>query len=175
MACFKNKEKEQFCFTLQYFMEEAIMEIRELLCSDIEDIIDLYMKHLTPYPPKEEQIKEDWLSMLEKIQENPDYHIAVGVIDGKIISSITLVIIRNLTHNLRPYSVVENVVTHSEYRNKGYASKLFDYVTQIAEEEKCYKIMLMTGSKRESTLNFYKKNGFSVGEKTACLKRIKLS
>ncbi|MHB1483342.1 MAG: GNAT family N-acetyltransferase [Saccharofermentanales bacterium] len=67
---------------------------------------------------------------------------------------------------------MENVVTNIDYRNKGYASALICKASEIAKEFNCYKIMLMTGSKKESTLNFYKNNGFSVDEKTACLKRL---
>lgn len=88
-----------------------------------------------------------------------------------VVSSVTLVVIRNLTHNLRPYSVIENVVTHSDYRNKGFASALIEKASTIAKDNDCYKIMLMTGSKKESTLRFYERCGFSMNEKTAFLKR----
>jgi GNAT superfamily N-acetyltransferase len=67
---------------------------------------------------------------------------------------------------------MENVVTHYDYRNRGYASKMIQYAADIAKRENCYKIMLMTGSKKESTLNFYKNNGFSDKEKTAFLMRL---
>jgi len=148
------------------------VKIREALVDDVEGLQELYLKHLTKYPPQEPQLKKDWITLLEKLKENKDYHLIVGIEEGKVVSSVTLVIIRNLTHNLRPYSVMENVVTHSDYRKRGYASELIEYGSNIAKRENCYKIMLMTGSKRESTLNFYRENGFSVGEKSACLKRM---
>jgi len=148
------------------------MKIREVILEDVEELMELYLKHLTRYPPKEKQNKEEWISLIKKLITNEDYHLLVGLNDNKIVSSVTLAIIRNLTHNLRPYSVIENVVTHKDYRKLGYASKLMEKASKIASDNKCYKIMLMTGSKRESTLNFYKENGFSVGEKTACLKRL---
>ena len=44
--------------------------------------------------------------------------------------------------------------------------------TNIAKERRCYKISLETGSNRESTLNFYRKNGFVIDEKHSCLKRL---
>jgi len=130
------------------------------------------LRHLTKYPPVEPQIKEEWIKHVEKFINNEEYHLIVGIVDEKVVSSVTLVVIRNLTHNLRPYSVMENVVTHCDYRNKGYASALIKYASDIARKEKCYKIMLMTGSKKESTLNFYKQNGFTIDDKTACLKRL---
>ena len=37
---------------------------------------------------------------------------------------------------------------------------------EIAISENCYKIMLMTGSKKESTLNFYRKAGYRSDDKT---------
>ena len=148
------------------------MEIREVLIEDIDDLQELYLNHLTPYPPQQPQRREHWIALIEKLMLDSDYHLIVGVEGCTVVSSVTLVVIRNLTHNLRPYSVMENVVTHKDFRNKGYASKLIEYGSNIAKQENCYKIMLMTGSKRETTLNFYKKNGFSIAEKTACLKRL---
>ena len=76
-------------------------------------------------------------------------------IDGKIVASCVCVIIPNLSRNVRPYAFVENVVTHGEYRKKGYATDCLNFAKKIAEENHCYKMMLLTGSKEESTLNFY--------------------
>lgn len=148
------------------------MEIRKAKIEDVHDLMELYLKHLTMYPPSEPQDIRMWEERIARFEEDKNYYLLVGILDGKIVSSVTLVLIENLTHNLRPYSVMENVVTHREYRNKGYASKLIEYASDLARNRECYKIMLMTGSKKESTLNFYKENGFSVDEKTACLKRL---
>jgi len=148
------------------------MLIREADINDAQALKDLYFEQLTSWPPKELQDMQLWKDMLERIKKNEHYQLLVGELNGVIISSLTLVIIENLTHNLRPYAVMENVVTHIDYRNKGYASALIKKATEIAKTYNCYKIMLMTGSKKESTLNFYKNNGFSVDEKTACLMRL---
>ena len=92
--------------------------------------------------------------------------------DGKVVSTVQMAIIENLTHNVRPFAVIENVVTHKDYRNKGYASALLEKASEIARERKCYKVSLETGSNRESTLNFYRKNGFVIDAKHSCLKRL---
>ena len=54
----------------------------------------------------------------------------------------------------------------------GYASALLNKATEIANDLKCYKISLETGSNRESTLNFYRKNGFEIDTKHSCIKRL---
>lgn len=77
-----------------------------------------------------------------------------------------------LTHNVRLFAVIENVVTHIDYRNKGYASALLERASEIAREHRCYKVFLETGSNKESTLNFYRNNGFAIDEKHSCLKRL---
>ena len=149
-----------------------MMTIREAALHDVQDLHELYMRHLTQYPPKEQQNMELWSDLLKILIANPDYHLLVGELDNKVIASVTLVIIRNLTHNLRPYSVMENIVTHSDFRNKGYASALMERASEIAKDNHCYKIMLMSGSRRESTLRFYERCGFNMNEKIAFLKRL---
>ena len=63
-------------------------------------------------------------------------------------------------------------LTHSDYRNRGYASALLEKASEIAKEFKCYKIFLETGSNKKSTLNFYRNNGFAIDEKHSCLKKL---
>ena len=42
--------------------------------------------------------------------------------------------------------------------------------SEIAVENNCYKIMLLTGSKKDSTLNFYEYCGYNRNDKTAFIK-----
>ena len=149
-----------------------MLNVREVEINDVSALKDLYVNHLTRLPLKEEQDTVKWSKLLKALIENPDYHLLVGEINGKVVSSVTLVIIRNLTHNLRPYSVIENVVTHADFRNNGYAFALMEKASEIAKNKNCYKIMLMTGSKKESTLRFYERCGFNMNDKTAFLKRL---
>ena len=59
------------------------------------------------------------------------------------------------------------MIIHPNCRNRGYATRALDYAREIALERYCYKIMLMTGSKKEATLNFYKQAGYNAQDKTA--------
>lgn len=148
-----------------------VFSIRKACPGDAEALQELYLHHLTAYPPKESQDVRQWIGLLTEIEKDPQYYLLVGVWNGRVVSSVSLIIIKNLTHNLRPYAVVENVVTHENFRNSGFASALLGRAGEIACENGCYKIMLMTGSKRESTLRFYERNGFDRNEKTAFIKR----
>lgn len=58
-------------------------------------------------------------------------------------------------------------MTDAAYRGKGYATECLSYARQIAKQTNCYKMMLLTGSKKESTLNFYENAGYNSTDKTA--------
>lgn len=143
--------------------------IREADKNDLDEILKLYLYlHETGIPEDSANLQDTW----NNIVNNPNHHLIVCEIDGKIVASCVCVIIPNLTRNVRPYAFVENVVTHKEYRNKGYATTCLDYAKQIAKENNCYKMMLLTGSKEESTLRFYQNAGYNSSDKTAFIQWI---
>ena len=63
-------------------------------------------------------------------------------------------------------------MTHTDHRGKGYAGKCMDFAKQIAEQENCYKMMLLTGSKNQETFSFYEKAGYNSSDKTAFIQWI---
>ena len=138
--------------------------IREAVQSDLDAILELYLfLHEDRVPEKDEHLRETWMQIIQ----DPNHHLIVNVVDDKIVSSCVCVIIPNLTRNVRPYVFIENVVTHEDYRGKGYAGECLEYARQIAEKENCYKMMLLTGSKKAETLRFYERAGYNSSDKTA--------
>lgn len=138
--------------------------IREINESDFEGLMKLYMQlHDNPMPEKTDEIMALW----RKILDDENHHIIVAEVGGKIVSSCVCVIIPNLTRGQRPYAFVENVITDKHHRKQGIATACLNYAKQIAECENCYKMMLLTGSKQERTLNFYERAGYNRNDKTA--------
>ena len=138
--------------------------VREARKEDLDAVLNLYLfLHEDSVPEYNEHLKNTW----DRIIDDPDHHLIVKEIDGQIVSSCVCVIIPNLTRNVRPYAFVENVVTHADRREHGYAGECLDYAKKIAERENCYKMMLLTGSKKPETLHFYEKAGYNSSNKTA--------
>ena len=143
--------------------------VREIVNEDFDGLMELYTQlHNNPFPQKTQEIIDLWNTILN----DENHHIIVAVEDNKIVSSCVCVIIPNLTHNQQPYAFVENVVTDSAYRKRGLATQCLDYAKGIAVKNNCYKLMLLTGSKEESTLNFYRKAGYNSNDKTAFIQWI---
>ena len=138
--------------------------IREANKNDLQAVLKLYLHlHETSIPEDNAHLRDTWTQILD----DPRHHLIVYEIDGKIVSSCVCVIIPNLSKQVRPYAFIENVVTHKDYRKKGYATACLQFAKEIAMRENCYKMMLLTGSKEPKTLNFYQQAGYNANDKTA--------
>lgn len=141
--------------------------VREIFENELGELLELYLHlHEDNVPDFDENLKDTW----QTIMADKNHHIIVNVIDDRIVSSCVCVIIPNLTRGVRPYAFVENVVTHSDFRGMGYASECLKFADSIAMETGCYKMMLLTGSKSEKTLEFYRHAGYNSTDKTAFIK-----
>lgn len=143
--------------------------VREAMKKDLEEVLQLYLNlHEKSVPEQSEHLIATW----NQIVEDENHHLIVNIIDNKIISSCVCVIIPNLTRNVRPYAFVENVVTDKDHRGKGYATECLNYAKDIAVKQNCYKMMLLTGSKEQKTLDFYRNAGYNNTDKTAFIQWI---
>lgn len=138
--------------------------VREAVKEDLDELLNLYLfLHEKNIPENSEHLENTWKTIIEDI----NHHIVVKEINGKIVSSCVCVIVPNLTRNIRPYALIENVVTNEGYHGKGYATECLNYVKEIAIKNNCYKMMLLTGTKNENTLAFYKSAGYNSDDKIA--------
>lgn len=128
----------------------ALLELyRHLHADDVALIVDADLERL-------------W----RRILNDPQLHYFVAEAGGRIVSSCPLAIIPNLTRGAKPYGLIENVVTHPEFRKRGLGTRVLQVALKLAWKRDCYKVMLLTGRKDPATLRFYKRAGFEGGIKT---------
>lgn len=145
--------------------------VREAIKEDLEELLQLYLNlHEQSLPEFSEHLISTW----NQIVEDENHHLIVNVIDNKIVSSCVCVIIPNLTRNVRPYALVENVVTDKCYRGKGYATECLNFARDMAVKQNCYKMMLLTSSQEQKTINFYRNAGYNSTDKTAFIQWINI-
>ena len=138
--------------------------IREIEPHELDSLLRLYMQlHGNPFPEKTDELRALW----HRILKDPDHHIVVAVEGDRIVSSCVCVIIPNLTHGQQPYALIENVITDEAFRGKGLATACLNHAREIARAANCYKMMLLTGSREESTHRFYQRAGYNANDKTA--------
>ena len=144
-------------------MEKA-KQIREATEGDFEAVLRLY-RQLHPDDP----VLEDgsgW-RVYKDIIGSEHLYIFVLELDGCIQATCYLNIIPNVTRKASPYGVIENVVTDGSFRRKGLGKAVLCYALEVAWALGCYKVMLQTGSRRESTHAFYRACGFKGNDKFA--------
>ena len=139
------------------------MIIRKIKENELQEILDLY-KYLHPNEIVK-TINNDTLEIWNECLQNPLVNIFIGEYDNKIITSCVLVIVPNLTRGARHFSLVENVITHPDYRKRGYASSLLNYVIDYSKKKNCYKIMLLSSKDRVQAHLLYEKLGFDKNKK----------
>lgn len=145
------------------------MNIRFADRQDIPQLLKLY-RHLDP-DDKETKVG-DALKNWELLKQYPGSNILIGCLGEEIVATCTLVVIPNLTRGGAPYALIENVVTDAAYRNKGYGKAILKQATEAAWKADCYKVMLLTGSKRPETLKFYQNAGFEQNKTGFQIRRI---
>jgi len=138
--------------------------VRQIRSNELTKLLNLYT-HLHQDDPDVSQ-NEGLYRLWCDICNDPNLYYLVIEENGILVSSCTLVIIKNLTRNLRPYGLIENVVTHSEFRKRGLGTMVLQEAIAIAKQNDCYKVMLLTSSKKEETLRFYDRAGLQRGIKT---------
>jgi GNAT superfamily N-acetyltransferase len=147
------------------------LEIRKIKPPELGRLLHLYqyLNEIDDPLPRQEIIEDTWRQM----QDNKR-HLIFGVFKGEhLVSSCVITITPNLTRGCRPYGLIENVITHTDYRRQGYGRAVVQHAINYAKKKDCYKIMLLTGRKNESTYRFYESIGFDRNEKQAFVIKLK--
>jgi GNAT superfamily N-acetyltransferase len=148
---------------------QTSFDIRAIRKDELPSLLDLY-RYLHPRDPDliiTPRIEELW----HRIISDQQLHYLVADVSGRIVSTCTIAIIPNLTRDARPYGLIENVVTHPDFRSRGIGTKMLQAALDLAWGQRCYKVMLLTGRKDEATLRFYLQAGFVAGDKTGFVAR----
>ena len=133
------------------------LSIRAATNSDLPSLQALY-QHLNPGDPAPGL--EEAADILERLARYDGSAILLGFCQGVAAASCALIVIPNLTRGGAPYALIENVVTDPQYRKRGFGKALLTEAMNRAWAQGCYKVMLLTGSKKPSTLAFYGDAGF---------------
>jgi GNAT superfamily N-acetyltransferase len=100
-------------------------------------------------------LKRDGVTMLVAVTEQPEV----------VVGSLTLVVVPNLTYGGRFWAIVENVVVDAAHRRRGIGRRLVLRALELAEQEGCYKVQLLSGGKTEQ-VEFYRHLEF---ESSSCV------
>src|SRR5215218_463354 len=94
--------------------------LRPVRQHELSGLLALY-RHLHPEDPELPilpHVEEHWAA----ICANPHWQYLGAEVDGRLVATCVLSVIPNLTRHARPYGLIENVVTHPDFRRRGVAT-----------------------------------------------------
>ena len=136
--------------------------VRDATEADLPRLVEL-LAQLSPGTPREVEVTPSLSSYRQafaQIQADPRQRLLVVEAEGLVFGSAALIIVPNLSHQGRPYAIVENVVIDASQRGAGYGELLMRYVVGEAREAGCYKLSLTSHKQRRDAHRFYERLGF---------------
>lgn len=139
--------------------------IRTATENDLPRILELYLQ--LSIPPVEDgsldnPVLDSHRQAFADITALPGCEVIVAEEDGEVIGTSMLTVVPNLTHDGKPWIIVENVVVDNKYRRIGAGKLLMEYIKTKALETGCCKIQLMSDKRRtEEAHKFYKAIGYN--------------
>ena len=137
--------------------------VRAATEEDISRILELYDELVITTAPEElkrSPVTDDFRQTFAQISAATGQELLVAEEQGKIIGTMVLIIVPNLSHGGLPWAGVENVFVNSGYRRQGIGKLLMDYVAARAKEVGCYKIQLISDKSRGESHKLYQELGY---------------
>jgi predicted N-acetyltransferase YhbS len=140
-----------------------MLTIRTAEERDILPILDLYRQlTITTAPVEEGQAptEDTYKKVFARMAAFPGLELVVAEDEGKVVGSIVLMIVPNLSHKGLPWALVENVIVDEVRRRNGIGKALMEYAINRAKEAGCYRIGLSSDNRRLEAHKFYESLGF---------------
>ena len=132
--------------------------VREAACEDLRAVLALYAQEgmdegrVLPL--------EDAEAIYDQMRAYPDYRLYVAELDGRVVGTFTLLVMRNLIHIGASSALVEGVGVDAGLRSQGIGRSMMEHARLICRARGCYKMALSSNLKRERAHVFYDGLGF---------------
>jgi len=140
------------------------VEVRRAVAADLPALLHLYEQladglgsgpDAPPVSPAEAE------AAFANLLSQPHRTLLTATLDGAVAATADLIVVTpNLTHEGRPWAIVEHVVVEHRARGRGVGRGLMEDVTRRAREAGCYKLQLLSSRRRTQAHAFYQALGF---------------
>tara|TARA_B100001013_G_C24401921_1_gene360408 strand:+ start:96 stop:575 length:480 start_codon:yes stop_codon:yes gene_type:complete len=130
------------------------LNVRELHSDDLQNG---FLTTLDALRPTSHADLENITAVFERLQQNPDVIVAVAEIEGQIIGTGTLHLLRKFLYGGSISAQIEDVAVVPEEQHAGIGRAVIDFLLSFAQSAGCYKTMLHCD---DEVMPFYRKFGF---------------
>jgi GNAT superfamily N-acetyltransferase len=138
--------------------------VRLALEGDLESLLELFAcaevsEHVQPI----ERARAIWAETLAS--DATDVFVAAE--GGRVAATCMLITAPNLLRGGRRHGVLENVVSHPDFRRGGYGRAVVEAALRAAWVKDCFHVLMQCGRQDPAVHQFYKDRGFIPGWRTA--------
>ena len=136
--------------------------MRDATEADLPRLVEL-LAQLSLGAPREAvgpPLLESYGRAFQEIEADQRQRTLVVEAEGRVVGCASLIIVPNLSHQGRPYAIVENVVVDAAERGGGYGELLMRHCMAEARRAGCYKLSLTSNKARKDAHRFYQRLGF---------------
>jgi len=146
--------------------DTALLDFRVMYDSELCDVVDLlnddnFGAHRET-PSQGGTVADSYAQAYAKIKQNPLSDVHVLVLNNEVIGCAQLTVMPTLALCGTSRAEVEGVRIKSNYRGAGYGRYMFEHIRQQAKNSGATLLQLTTNVKREGSIKFYQKFGFSI-------------
>jgi GNAT superfamily N-acetyltransferase len=128
--------------------------------ADLASLLELFrVAEVSASAEPIERAEQIWLEMLS----HQGVAVFVSAIDARIVATCMLITAPNILRAGRRHGFLEDVVTHPEFRGRGYGRAVVDAALAAAWSKDCYHVLLQSGRKDPRVHRFYQRCGFEPG------------
>jgi GNAT superfamily N-acetyltransferase len=135
------------------------VHISRARASDLEALHDILF-HLHGHSPWPEWRNAAATSALDVILADTRRALLIARVDGGAVGTIDVIVSPNLTRDVHPFAVIENVVVVPTARRGGIGRQLMEAAFDFARSLGCYKVQLVSADKRDAAHHLYDAMGF---------------
>lgn len=138
------------------------VHIRRAKREDVAALVDLYQQ-LSLDEAREDSgpsLPAAYGDAFEQVDADPRQHLLVAELDGRIVGSLVLIVVPNLSHRGTPWAEIENMVVDEDARGNGIGESLVNAAIETARAAGCYKLTLTSNLRRTDAHRFYERLGF---------------
>lgn len=134
--------------------------IREAEQRDLGQLLGLYRELADGDPARVPSDAGASLDVFTAIANDRSRHLCVATDGAHVVGAAELIVVSNLTHQGRPWAVIENVIVSEAVRGCGAGTALLEHLIDIARDSGCYKVQLHSGKQRVDAHRLYRRVGF---------------
>jgi len=133
------------------------MVIRRAARGDVDAIVALYA---AASMHGDEPQSADRSDAFAEIDADPKQLLCVAEIDGRVVGTMHLTVLRHLSFGGARAMLVEAVHVDARDRNRGIGGALMRYAIDEAKKRGCNRVQLTSNKKRKDAHRFYERLGF---------------